>query len=76
QGPTVSRVVAPGTETSWYAINIIVRQEHVFPAIAELRAIGGSGVIVTPCTYIFEEEPARYRAMLAALGMTGSRVAG
>jgi len=76
QGPTVSRVVAPGTETSWYAINIIVRQEHLFPAIAELRAIGGSGVIVTPCTYIFEEEPARYRAMLAALGMTGSRVAG
>ncbi|NKQ34309.1 MAG: hypothetical protein HF973_01695, partial [Chloroflexi bacterium] len=52
---------------------IIVRQEHLFPAIAELRAIGGSGVIVAPCTYIFEEEPARYRAMLAALG---SRVVG
>jgi ATP phosphoribosyltransferase len=67
QGPTVSRVVAPGAAESWYAINIIVRQEHLFPAIAELRAIGGSGVIVAPCTYIFEEEPARYRAMLAAL---------
>jgi ATP phosphoribosyltransferase len=37
------------------------------PAIAELRAIGGSGVIVSPITYIFEEEPERYQAMLAAL---------
>ncbi len=32
-----------------------------------LRQIGGSGVIVSPCTYIFEEEPERYKAMLKAL---------
>jgi ATP phosphoribosyltransferase len=36
-------------------------------AIAELRDIGGSGVIVAPLTYIFEEEPEACRAMLAAL---------
>jgi len=35
--------------------------------VAELRAIGGSGVVVTPVTYIFEEEPACYRAMMEAL---------
>jgi ATP phosphoribosyltransferase len=33
----------------------------------ELRAIGGSGIIVSPVTYIFEEEPPRYKAMLDAL---------
>ena len=33
----------------------------------ELRSIGGSGIIVTPVTYIFEEEPPRYTAMLEAL---------
>jgi ATP phosphoribosyltransferase len=66
QGPTISRVITyDGVE--WFAINIVVRKADLFPAIAELRAIGGSGVIVAPCTYIFEEEPARYKAMLAAL---------
>jgi ATP phosphoribosyltransferase len=36
-------------------------------AIAELREIGGSGVIVTPVNYIFEEEPQAYRDLVAAL---------
>jgi ATP phosphoribosyltransferase len=36
-------------------------------AVHELRSIGGSGVVVSPVTYIFEQEPARYRDLLAAL---------
>lgn len=74
QGPTISRVVAreeAGNGAGWYAINIVVRKADLFAAIRELRAIGGSGVIVSPCTYIFEEEPARYTAMLAALSGAG-----
>lgn len=70
QGPTVSPVIAREhwqTGTNWFAVNIVVRKDQLFEAIAELRAIGGSGVIVAPCAYIFEEEPARYRAMLDAL---------
>lgn len=71
QGPTVSPVFpnngAEDEATSWYAVNLVVRKERLTPTIASLRAIGGSGVVVTPVTYIFEEEPARYRAMLAAL---------
>lgn len=66
QGPTISRVITHDG-ADWFAINIVVRKPDLFPAIAELRAIGGSGVIVAPCTYIFEEEPVRYKAMLAAL---------
>ena len=70
QGPTIARVVAPESlqmASNWYAVNIVVQKERLFQAIAELRAIGGSGVVVAPLTYIFEEEPERYRRMLAEL---------
>jgi ATP phosphoribosyltransferase len=67
QGPTISRVIVREGDGSWFAVHIIVRRETLFQAVAELRAIGGSGVVVTPVTYIFEEVPPRYRAMLAAL---------
>ncbi len=70
QGPTISQVVAHEALQNgggWYAINIIVRKDELFQAIAELRSIGGSGVIVTPCAYIFEEVPERYGKMVAAL---------
>ena len=70
QGPTISTVVGHNEATngrSWYAVNIVVRKKELFQAIAELRSIGGSGVIVAPCSYIFEEEPARFAALLAAI---------
>ncbi len=71
QGPTISQVVAssqiPNDET-WFAINIVVNKSSLVDAIAELRSIGGSGVIVSPCTYIFEEVPTRYKTLLEALG--------
>lgn len=66
QGPTISPVVTRQRE-EWYAVNIIVRRDSLTAAIRELRAIGGSGVVVLPVTYIFEEEPAAYRAMLEEL---------
>jgi ATP phosphoribosyltransferase len=52
---------------NWFAVNVIVHRAELFKAVNELRAIGGSGVVVLPVTYIFEEEPPRYKAMLAAL---------
>ncbi len=66
QGPTLSPVITRQGE-QWYAAHLIVRKDQLAQAIAELRAIGGSGVVVAPVTYIFEEEPAEYRAMLEAL---------
>lgn len=66
QGPTISPVLVRSGET-WHSVSIVVRREQLTRAIAELREIGGSGIIVSPLTYIFEEEPPRYRAMLAAL---------
>jgi ATP phosphoribosyltransferase len=66
QGPTISPIVTRNG-SSWYAVNIVVRKDQLAQAIAELRAVGGSGVIVTPVTYIFEEEPEEYRQLLTAL---------
>jgi ATP phosphoribosyltransferase len=66
QGPTIAPVITP-QEESWYAIHIIVPRYLLGQAISELRSVGGSGVVVTPVTYIFEEEPAECQAMLAAL---------
>jgi len=68
QGPTISPVVVRDGNPNWHAVHIVVRRERLFQAVAELRAIGGSGVVVTPVIYIFEEEPARYRAMMEAIG--------
>jgi ATP phosphoribosyltransferase len=67
QGPTISNMIVRDGSPDWHAVHIVVRQDQLFEAIAELRAIGGSGVVVTPVTYIFEKEPARYRAMMEAV---------
>ena len=66
QGPTFSPIITRKGE-QWYAAHLIVRKDQLAQAIAELRSIGGSGVVVAPVTFIFEKEPAEYRAMLEAL---------
>lgn len=66
-GPTISRMLVRDGDPNWYDVHIIVHRDQLFAAVTELRAIGGSGVVVTPVTYIFEEEPPRYKAMLEAL---------
>jgi ATP phosphoribosyltransferase len=66
QGPTISPVVTQTAE-KWYAAHLIVRRDQLAQAISELREIGGSGVVVSPVMYIFEEEPQAYQEMLAAL---------
>ena len=63
QGPTLSPVITRQGER-WYAANLIVRKDQLSQAITELRRIGGSGVVVTPVIYIFEEEPEEYLALL------------
>jgi ATP phosphoribosyltransferase len=68
QGPTISPVIAPSQNGGWWAVNIVVPSDHLYSAVQQLRSVGGSGVVVTPATYIFEERPARYQRLLAALG--------
>ncbi|MFN2270720.1 MAG: ATP phosphoribosyltransferase [Anaerolineae bacterium] len=74
QGPTISRVVVRDSDPNWYDVHIIVRRDRLLQAVAELRAIGGSGVVVAPVTYIFEEEPERIRAMMEAIKEAGCKM--
>ncbi len=67
QGPTISRVYVREEDPGWFAIHIIVRKDRLNEAIRQLRAIGGSGVVVAPVTYIFEEEPPRWQRVLDQL---------
>lgn len=50
-----------------FVATVVVRREILPQVIAELRLIGSGGIIVSPITFIFEEEPPRYKAMLNAL---------
>ncbi len=67
QGPTISPIVTRESNQGWHSVTVVVRRDHLPQAISELRLIGGSGIIVSPITYIFEEEPPRYKAMLKAV---------
>jgi ATP phosphoribosyltransferase len=71
QGPTVCEVFTRGSGSQgWFAVNIVVRREKIMQAVQELRSIGGSGVVVSPVTYIFEEEPERFARLREELGKT------
>jgi ATP phosphoribosyltransferase len=65
QGPTISPIVGRDGQNGWWAVNIVVPAGRLYKAVQELRAVDGSGVIVTPITYIFEESPTRSQRLLA-----------
>lgn len=68
QGPTISPIISREDGIGWWAINIVVGGDRLYESVRQIRAIGGSGVIAAPATYIFEERPVRYQRLLAALG--------
>ncbi|KAK7328319.1 hypothetical protein VNO77_22422 [Canavalia gladiata] len=72
QGPTISPVFCKrdGKVTAdYYAICICVPKKALYKSIQQLRAIGGSGVLISPLTYIFDEETPRWRQLLSELGL-------
>ncbi|XP_028753264.1 LOW QUALITY PROTEIN: ATP phosphoribosyltransferase 2, chloroplastic-like [Neltuma alba] len=72
QGPTVSPVFCKRNgkvSADYYAIVICVPKKQLYKSVLQLRAIGGSGVLVSPLTYIFEEETPRWRQLLSKIGM-------
>jgi len=66
QGPTISPVIS-SQGGSWFAIHIIIEKKKLTETIRALREIGGSGVVVSPTLFIFEEEPKRYTELLKNL---------
>jgi len=72
QGPTVSPVFSKRNgevKPDYYAIVICVPKKQLYDSVRQLRAIGGSGVLVSPLTYIFDEEPPRWRKLLDQLNL-------
>ncbi|XP_022748658.1 ATP phosphoribosyltransferase 2, chloroplastic-like [Durio zibethinus] len=72
QGPTVSPVFRKHdgkVAADYYAIVICVPKKALYKSVQQLRAIGGSGVLISPLTYIFDEETPRWRELLSKLGL-------
>lgn len=67
QGPTIAPVYHPNEPGKWWSVSIVLSSENLYRGVNQLRSIGGSGVVVTPATYIFDEKPMRYQRLLAEL---------
>ncbi|GLT25319.1 hypothetical protein SLA2020_004540 [Shorea laevis] len=72
QGPTVSPVFCKHegkVSVDYYAIVICVPKKALYKSVQQLRAIRGSGVLISPLTYIFDEETPRWHELLSKLGL-------
>lgn len=74
QGPTIAPVYKKGengnaAEMGYYAVTVVVPRKELYASVRLLRSIGGSGVLVTPLTYIFDEEPERWQKLKHQLGI-------
>lgn len=58
----------------FYAATICVPKKRLYACVKSLQKLGGSGVLVQPMTYIFDEEPQRWRQLLEKLGIPDSQV--
>lgn len=65
QWPTIAPLGTRPGEGTWWSVSIVVQHSRLYQAIQQIRAIGGSGVVVTPVSYIFDEKPARCQRLLA-----------
>ncbi|KAK4405027.1 ATP phosphoribosyltransferase 1, chloroplastic [Sesamum angolense] len=71
-GPTISPVFTKRggkVAADYFAIVICVPKKALYKSVRQLRAIGGSGVLISPLTYIFDEETPRWRQLLSKLGL-------
>lgn len=79
QGPTISPVYSTnGSNTAaqhgFYAATICVRKKQLYAAVKALQKLGGSGVLVQPMVYIFDEEPERWKSLLRSLNLSEHEV--
>lgn len=77
EGPTVSPVYTMGdgpsaSQRGTYACTICVPKRKLYASVKVLQKLGGSGVLVQPMTYIFDDTPERWQRLLGALGVDGS----
>ncbi|GAB4436592.1 MAG: ATP phosphoribosyltransferase [Chloroflexi bacterium OHK40] len=70
QGPTIapvwSKYAAEGDQ--WYAVNVVVPQEELLPAVEHLRNIGAVSITTVQVQHVFKAQSDAYARLLAALG--------
>jgi ATP phosphoribosyltransferase len=74
QWPTIAPLATRNGDGKWWSVSVVVKHHRLYPAIQQVRAIGGSGVVVTPVSYIFDERPERCNRLAQLLqekDMTG-----
>lgn len=73
QWPTIAPLATRPGDGQWWSINLVVSHARLYSAIQQVRAVGGSGVVVTPISYIFEERPQRCQQLYETLQLEGVR---
>ncbi len=72
QGPTIapvwSKYAAAGSGPQWYAVNVVVPQEELLPAVDHLRSVGAVSISTLQVQHVFKAESEAYARLLAALG--------
>lgn len=81
QGPTISNVYTmPGSGNgspqagSFFSTSLVISRKKIYDVVKALRAVGGSGVLVSPVTYIFDEEPPRWLKLKEVLGVKSDEI--
>ncbi len=72
QGPTISPVWSIHSSTgsgepAWYAVNVVVPQEELMPAVEHMRSINASSITVLPVQYVFRAQSEAYVRLLTEL---------
>lgn len=68
RGPTISKVYTNGEgNNDWYAVTVVVQQEHLFQAVQHLRQVEGQDITVSPPRYIFGPSSKSGEALLQRL---------
>jgi len=71
QGPTIAPVwskYAGEGAAQWYAVNVVVPQNELLPAVEHLRNIGAVSISTVQVQHVFKAESEAYVRLLAALG--------
>ncbi|MGB7413832.1 MAG: ATP phosphoribosyltransferase [Thermosynechococcaceae cyanobacterium] len=68
RGPTISKVYTHGQGNGdWYAVTVVVNQEHLFQAVQHLRRVEGQDITVSPPRYVFGPTSKSAEALLLQL---------
>jgi ATP phosphoribosyltransferase len=70
QGPTIAPVWSKYGDAGgpqWYAVNVVVPQNELLPAVEHLRSIGAVSISAVQVQHVFQAESEAYARLLAGL---------